>query len=193
METQDFLFSLEKLQKIIDGALPADEEYKKFIIRTLEKKDHKFTTIDEIYSTIDGVINQQTQAAKNRIELLKKMLTRTELDSGDIEKIIGTMNSLEHMSLMLLNSSIKANLRIKIGALVRRLEKMPSVERTLKAKAPKTKKPAQIEAEELAKDLWKKAPRITQENMAYQIKDKLDLTQTIQTIIRWIKPFQPPK
>lgn len=29
--------------------------------------------------------------------------------------------------------------------------------------------------------------------MAYQLKDKLDLPQTIQTIIRWIRPFQPKK
>ena len=66
-------------------------------------------------------------------------------------------------------------------------------ERIIKGKTPKAKKPEQLKAEELAKDIWGKDPTITQENMAYQLKDKLDLTQTIQTIIRWIKPFQPPK
>lgn len=69
----------------------------------------------------------------------------------------------------------------------------PTIERKIKGKQPKRKKDNQIEAEDLAKELWAKAPQITQENMAYQIKDKLDLEQTIQTIIRWIKPHQPPK
>lgn len=69
----------------------------------------------------------------------------------------------------------------------------PTIDRKLKGKSQKSKKAKQLDAEELAKVLWAKAPEITQENMAYQIKDKLDLTQTIQTIIRWIKPHQPPK
>ena len=95
------------------------------------------------------------------------------------------------MALMLLSSSIKVNLKNKVGALVKRLEVMPSVERTLKGKTPKAKKPEQLKAEEWAKDIWRKDPTITQENMAYQLKDKLDLTQSIRTIINWIKPFQP--
>ncbi|HDR0777919.1 TPA: hypothetical protein QB021_002009, partial [Pasteurella multocida] len=51
----------------------------------------------------------------------------------------------------------------------------------------------QIVAEEWAKDIWEKDPTITQEDMAYQLKEKLDLEKTIQTIVRWIRPFQPKK
>ena len=69
----------------------------------------------------------------------------------------------------------------------------PKLERSIKGKTEKKKKEEQITAEEWAKDIWEKHPTITQEDMAYQIKDKLDLTQTIQTIKRWIKPHQPPK
>ncbi|EXI62135.1 hypothetical protein MHD_00905 [Mannheimia granulomatis] len=65
------------------------------------------------------------------------------------------------------------------------------VDRVKKGKLPKAKKPAQLKAEEYAKEIWAKAPDITQENMAYQLKDKLDLTQSIRTIINWIKPFKP--
>ena len=84
-------------------------------------------------------------------------------------------------------------LKTYINDLFNIIEVKPTLERIEKGKTPKAKKPEQLKAEELAKDIWKKDPTITQENMAYQIKDKLDLTQTIQTIIRWIKPFQPPK
>lgn len=67
----------------------------------------------------------------------------------------------------------------------------PTIDRKIKGEIPKAKKPEQIKAEEYAIDIWKKDPSITQENMAYQLKDKLELQQTIQTIIRWIRPFQP--
>ena len=193
MENQEFPFSLKKLQQIIDGALPADKEYKEFIISVLEKKDRKLTTIDDIYSTIDETIEHQIKTAIRKVELLEKMLVKAGLDSNDIKKIVGTVTSLENASLMVLSSSIKVNLRNKIGALVRRLEVMPSVERTLQGKTQKAKKPEQLKAEEWAQDIWKKHPTITQENMAYQLKDKLELPQTIQTIIRWIRPFQPKK
>ena len=191
MGNQEFSFSLEKLQQIIDGALPADKEYKEFIISVLEKRDHKLITLDDIYSVIDETIEKQAEAANKKVELLKKMLVNAGLDDNDIKKITGTVINLENMALMLLSSSIKVNLKNKVGALVKRLEVMPSVERTLKGKTPKAKKPEQLKAEEWAKDIWRKDPTITQENMAYQLKDKLDLTQSIRTIINWIKPFQP--
>lgn len=67
----------------------------------------------------------------------------------------------------------------------------PTIDRKIKGKIPKAKKQDQILAEDWAKDIWKKNPTITQENMAYQLKDKLDLKQSIRTIQNWIKPFQP--
>ncbi|HDR0860446.1 TPA: hypothetical protein QB086_001933, partial [Pasteurella multocida] len=69
----------------------------------------------------------------------------------------------------------------------------PKLERSIKGKTEKKKKEEQIVAEEWAKDIWEKDPTITQEDMAYQLKEKLDLEKTIQTIVRWIRPFQPKK
>lgn len=70
-------------------------------------------------------------------------------------------------------------------------EVSPTIKRIKLGKNPKAKKLEQLKAEEYAKDIWGKDPTITQENMAYQLKDKLDLNQSIRTIINWIKPFQP--
>ena len=70
-------------------------------------------------------------------------------------------------------------------------EVSPTAERMKLGKKTKAKKPAQIKVEEWAKDIWGQDPTITQENMAYQLKDKLDLTQSIRTIINWIRPLQP--
>lgn len=193
MENQEFSFSLEKLQQIIDGELPADKEYKDFIISVLEKKDHKLITLDDIYSVIDETIESQAETANKRVEFLKKMLINAGLDGDDIKKITGTVISLENMSLMLLSSSIKVNLKNKVGALVKRLEVMPSVERTLQGKTPKAKKPDQIKAEEWVKDVWEKHPDVPQEQMAIDVKDALDLPQTVKTITRWIKPLDPQK
>lgn len=193
MENQEFSFSLEKLQQIIDGELPADKEYKDFIISVLEKKDHKLITLDDIYSVIDETIESQAKTANKKVEFLKKMLINAGLDGDDIKKITGTVISLENMSLMLLSSSIKVNLKNKVGALVKRLEVMPSVERTLQGKTPKAKKPDQIKAEEWVKDVWEKHPDVPQEQMAIDVKDALDLPQTVKTITRWIKPLDPQK
>lgn len=193
MENQEFSFSLEKLQQIIDGNLPADKEYKDFIISVLEKKDHKLITLDDIYSVIDETIEKQAETANKKVEFLKKMLVNAGLDGNDIKKITGTVISLENMSLMLLSSSIKVNLKNKVGALVKRLEVMPSVERTLQGKIPKAKKPDQINAEEWVKEVWKKHPDVTQGQMAIDVKDALDLRQTIKTITGWIKPLDPQK
>lgn len=82
-------------------------------------------------------------------------------------------------------------LKTYINDLFNIIEVKPTLERIEKGKTPKAKKPEQLKAEEYAKDIWGKDPTITQENMAYQLKDKLDLNQSIRTIINWIKPFQP--
>lgn len=87
----------------------------------------------------------------------------------------------------------KTFLKSKINKLYTYSNVTPKADRIIKGRTPKAKKPEQLKAEKWAQDIWEKAPTITQENMAYQLKDKLDLPQTIQTIIRWIRPFQPKK
>ncbi|POY41561.1 hypothetical protein [Avibacterium endocarditidis] len=88
---------------------------------------------------------------------------------------------------------VKTFLKTKINELYAYSNVTPKADRIIKGKSKKSKKPEQVKAEEYAIDIWKKDPAITQENMAYQLKDKLELSQTIQTIIRWIRPFQPKK
>lgn len=88
---------------------------------------------------------------------------------------------------------VKTFLKSKINKLYTYSNVTPKADRIIKGKTPKAKKPEQLKAEEWAQDIWGKHPTITQENMAYQLKDKLELPQTIQTIIRWIRPFQPKK
>lgn len=82
-------------------------------------------------------------------------------------------------------------LKVDFNELYALSEASPTAERMKLGQTPKAKKLEQLKAEEYAKDIWEKDPTITQENMAYQLKDKLDLTQSIRTIINWIKPFQP--
>ena len=82
-------------------------------------------------------------------------------------------------------------LKTYINDLFNIIEIKPTLDRVEKGKTPKAKKPEQLKAEEWAKDIWEKDPTITQENMAYQLKDKLDLTQSIRTIINWIRSLQP--
>ena len=82
-------------------------------------------------------------------------------------------------------------LKVDFNELYALSEASPTAERMKFGKKTKAKKPDQIKVEEWAKDIWGQDPTITQENMAYQLKDKLDLTQSIRTIINWIRPLQP--
>ena len=104
----------------------------------------------------------------------------------DDEKIISYEENISFLF------EVYANfLKTYINDLFNIIEIKPTLDRVEKGKTPKAKKPEQLKAEEYAKDIWEKDPTITQENMAYQLKDKLDLNQSIRTIINWIKPFQP--
>ncbi|HHW7506750.1 TPA: hypothetical protein ACU21B_000572 [Mannheimia haemolytica] len=86
---------------------------------------------------------------------------------------------------------IKTFLKAKINELYAYSNVTPKADRIIKGKTKKSKKPEQIQAEEFAVDIWCKDPAISQENMAYQLKDKLDLKQSTRTIQKWIRPFQP--
>ena len=104
----------------------------------------------------------------------------------DDEKIISYEENISFLF------EVYANfLKTYINDLFNIIEIKPTLDRVEKGKTPKAKKPEQLKAEEWAKDIWVKDPTITQENMAYQLKDKLDLTQSIRTIINWIRPLQP--
>ena len=104
----------------------------------------------------------------------------------DDEKIISYEENISFLF------EVYANfLKTYINDLFNIIEIKPTLDRVEKGKTPKAKKPEQLKAEEWAKDIWEKDPTITQENMAYQLKDKLDLTQSIRTIINWIRPLQP--
>lgn len=72
-------------------------------------------------------------------------------------------------------------------------EVSPTAERMKLGKKTKAKKPDQIKAEEWVKDVWRMHPDVTQGQMAIDVKDALDLPQTIKTITGWIKPLDPQK
>lgn len=134
-------------------------------------------------------INAQEKLFNNLLTVSKKHrnILYDFLDfKPDDEKIISYEENISFLF------EVYANfLKTYINDLFNIIEIKPTLDRVEKGKTPKAKKPEQLKAEEWAKDIWEKDPTITQENMAYQLKDKLDLNQSIRTIINWIKPFQP--
>ncbi|HHW7568238.1 TPA: hypothetical protein ACU21S_001562 [Mannheimia haemolytica] len=69
----------------------------------------------------------------------------------------------------------------------------PKVDRIKKGKIPKKKSEAELNAQALAKQKWKEDPSVSQNNMALSVIFELDLKQTTQTVIRWIKDLDPNK
>nr|DAR88986.1 MAG TPA: hypothetical protein [Caudoviricetes sp.] len=142
-----------------------------------------FYCVDLLEKVFTESINKKHKFMKNDLEFIfpskeefkNELSLRTKIDTRNLRLFL----------------VIKTFLKGKINELHTYSKVTPKAERIIKGKTPKAKKPDQIKAEEWAKDIWGKDPTITQENMAYQLKDKLDLNQSIRTIINWIKPFQP--
>ncbi|WP_386692877.1 MULTISPECIES: hypothetical protein [unclassified Lonepinella] len=147
----------------------------------------------------DDVINSFEDTIKHFRNIQKtqeKLINNISIKSKD-----NISYEIDLIQLKQINEILKASIEINLDTMLRthilRLSKlaeiMPTVERKINGKKPKSKKIDQINAEEWAKEVWETHPKTTQEQMAIDIKDKLDLKQSLQTIIRWIRPFQPPK
>ncbi|MCY6395256.1 hypothetical protein [Actinobacillus pleuropneumoniae] len=190
----------EELQnKIISMKGKSGSEILRFIVENL--KSEKEFTLDKLKNGIDknkvlAFVYAQEKLFKELVTIERKHREITykylpfeeKFKNEELEKItkieddiINTFNVLTSFLISYIND---LDLLGKAS---------PTIDRKIKGKIPKSKKPEQVMAEEYAIDIWKKDPSITQENMAYQLKDKLELPQTIQTIIRWIRPFQPKK
>ena len=146
------------------------------------KKEIKREEVFAIINAQEKLFNDLLTVSKKHRNILYDFLDF----KPDDEKIISYEENISFLF------EVYANfLKTYINDLFNIIEIKPTLDRVEKGKTPKAKKPEQLKAEEWAKDIWEKDPTITQENMAYQLKDKLDLTQSIRTIINWIRPLQP--
>ena len=206
--------SQENLKKLINRKLESEflrdfysslneNDAKKLVIQNKKYNLHEQPAkiLENELLNIDKISNGLINEYKNIvIDLLSKLETfqkhtGCEIDGIDSEfsnKIIKRIVDIDSEYNIAINGSLNIIKAISDYSF-KSSKVMPTVDRHFKGKTQKAKKTGRLKAEEWAKDIWGKDPTITQENMAYQLKDKLDLTQTIQTIIRWIKPFQPPK
>lgn len=136
-------------------------------------------------------INAQEKLFNNLLTVSKKHrnILYDFLDfKPDDEKIISYEENISFLF------EVYANfLKTYINDLFNIIEVKPTLERIEKGKTQKAKKPDQIKAEEWVKDVWRMHPDVTQGQMAIDVKDALDLPQTIKTITGWIKPLDPQK
>ena len=123
------------------------------------------------------MINDLKFILTDKDEFENELSSRTEIDTRNIRLFLIT----------------KTLLKAKINELYSYSNVTPKDERIAKGKTPKAKKPDQIKAEEWVKDVWRMHPDVTQGQMAIDVKDALDLPQTIKTITGWIKPLDPQK
>ncbi|CAM3760495.1 hypothetical protein ACLS0F_03270 [Avibacterium endocarditidis] len=147
---------------------------------------------DNIFQLLDFLENIFVDSLSAKNDFMLNDLKFILLDDNELKNEISARSNIDvrNKRLFLI---VKTFLKTKINELYAYSNVTPKADRIIKGKSKKSKKPEQVKAEEYAIDIWKKDPAITQENMAYQLKDKLELSQTIQTIIRWIRPFQPKK
>ncbi|WP_136711816.1 hypothetical protein [Avibacterium paragallinarum] len=147
---------------------------------------------DNIFQLLDFLENIFVDSLSAKNDFMLNDLKFILLDDNELKNEISARSNIDvrNKRLFLI---VKTFLKTKINELYAYSNVTPKADRIIKGKSKKSKKPEQVKAEQYAIDIWKKDPTITQENMAYQLKDKLELSQTIQTIIRWIRPFQPKK
>ena len=125
--------------------------------------------------------------------LLKSINMKDLFMINDLKFILTDKDEFENELNIRLFLIIKTLLKAKINELYSYSNVTPKAERIAKGKTPKAKKLDQIKAEEWVKEVWKKHPDVTQGQMAIDVKDALDLRQTIKTITGWIKPLDPQK
>ncbi|WGE79914.1 hypothetical protein [Actinobacillus equuli] len=147
---------------------------------------------DNIFYLLDVLEKVFIESLNTKHEFMLNDLNFILRDNNELENEISIRSKIDVRNKRLF-LVIKTFLKTKINELYAYSNVTPKADRIIKGKTKKSKKPEQIKAEEFAIDIWEKDPTITQENMAYQLKDKLELQQTIQTIIRWIRPFQPKR
>lgn len=153
----------------------------------IDNKSYQMTLCDylKFQETIfKSILDEQLEQMENDLKVILFDDPKSMRDELDFRKkrAIFFLKTFQMTSTMI---------ELKIKELRVLSDVSPTIDRKIKGKIPKAKKQDQILAEDWAKDIWKKDPAITQENMAYQLKDKLDLKQSIRTIQNWIKPFQP--
>ena len=154
---------------------PNNEDMRECIFHILNLLEEIF--IESLNTKNDFMLNDLSFILNNDEDVKNEIFHRSKID-------------IRYKRLFLI---VKTFLKTQINELYTYSNVIPKADRIIKGRTQKAKKPEQLKAEKWAQDIWEKAPTITQENMAYQLKDKLDLPQTIQTIIRWIRPFQPKK
>lgn len=187
----------ELRDKIISMKGKSGSEILRFIVENLKpEKEYTFSKLkngidkDKILSFIytqEKMLNELVKIVRSHRKITYKYLPfDDEFKNEELEKITKIEDNI--INEFNLTTSFLISY---INDLVLWGNIAPTIDRKIKGKIPKAKKQEQLLAEDWAKDIWKKDPAITQENMAYQLKDKLDLKQSIRTIQNWIKPFQP--
>ncbi|MBM2609118.1 hypothetical protein JQN96_07840 [Pasteurella multocida] len=166
-----------------------DEILRNILDSFTEDDDTDYELYQLALNGLQKIFSNYLEQNKKVISLLVSWLGVEENHKNELETMLNESNDIAETMFSFYFNVLSATAL----SFSNRVRLTPKADRKIKGKAPKKKKDDQIKAEEWAKDIWGKDPTITQENMAYQIKDKLDLTQTIQTIKRWIKPHQPPK
>lgn len=167
----------------------SDDDLKKIVIQNKKYNLHKAPT-----NIIEGELENIRTLSYGLIEkykdLIFDLLASQGLQGEQSDKITSEMVDIETQFKIALD--IPLNL-IKSAAdySYKSSEVMPSVERHLKGKAPKAESPDKIKAKEWAKDIWAKSSTMSVENMALQLKENLELNQSIDTTKRWIRPLKP--
>ncbi|MCK3656778.1 hypothetical protein A4G19_15510 [Pasteurellaceae bacterium Macca] len=186
-----FKKTLSSLSEIFDEAYSDKNKLIEIAKKQIEENKNPINK-EYIIEILDETINNLRQSVDIYSKILN-MLNVKAIANDDITDEINALKNLEFLLTPLIEINLNMMIRSQINRMVYISDELPTIERSIKAKKPKRKKPEQLKAEEYAKDIWGKDPTISQENMAYQLKDKLDLSQSIQTIIRWIRPHQPAK
>lgn len=167
----------------------SDDDLKKLVIQNKKYNLHKEPT-----NIIDGELENIRTLSYGLIEkykdLIFDLLANNGLQGEQSDKVINEMVEIETKFNLALD--IPLNL-IKSAAdySYKSSEVMPSVDRHLKGKTPKAESPDKIKAKEWAVDIWAKSSIMSVENMALQLKENLELNQSIDTIKRWIRPLKP--
>ncbi|UQX68908.1 hypothetical protein [Mannheimia haemolytica] len=190
---KDIVKYLNDLTESVDEAYkyaPQGKEFTKFIISRMENGEciYKDKEIINYLNDILHIIKENNKAKNN---LIVKALFNLGATQEQIRGFMENLNGFDDLCECGIKTIIDTKIKHKINYIHKLNESAPAIEGYINGKKPRKKSQNQIDAENTALKMWEENKMLSLEKVAQEIIFKLDLTQSIATVISWIKPIDP--
>ncbi|ACE61465.1 hypothetical protein [Actinobacillus pleuropneumoniae] len=187
--------SLNNINTISQTAKKEASEGKDFIkhiiSRVEEGKSIDFKqSLNDDLNSIPNIIKVSNERKNN---LIRVALLNSGAAIQQIDNFIDTLNKFNEIEEFGIKTIINTKIKSTIEYVDKRIKYNNSIEGYFNGKKPKPKSTSQCDAEQKAAEIWAGDKMLSIQKVAEMVQYCCNITETIETIKRWIKPFDPLK